>query len=78
MSNIHDIDKFVGKIKKATQEIHNIFLKGKYYAIIIGYTRRNKMYQTMTYEITEQFLQVGFQLNKDIVKRQFNCRVTGF
>ena len=78
LSNIHDIDKFVGEMEKVAKELYRVLKKGKYCAILIGDTRRNKMYQPMAYKVMERFLKVGFQLKEDIIKRQFNCKATGF
>ncbi len=36
------------------------------------------MYQPLAYRIMEKFLKVGFELKEDIIKRQFNCKATGF
>lgn len=44
----------------------------------MGDTRRKKMYQPLAYRIMEKFLKVGFELKEDIIKRQFNCKATGF
>ena len=68
LSNVHEVAK----------ELYRVLKKGKYCAILIGDTRRNKMYQPMAYKVMERFLKVGFQLKEDIIKRQFNCKATGF
>ena len=51
---------------------------GKFCAILIGDTRRQKMYQPMAFKVMDRFLKVGFKLKEDIIKRQFNCKATGF
>lgn len=78
LSQIHDIDKFVDEIEKVAKEIHRVLKPGKFCAILIGDTRRNKMYQPLAFKTMERFLKVGFQLKEDIIKRQFNCKATGF
>lgn len=78
ISNIHDIDKFVDEMEKVAKELHRVLRTGKYCAILIGDTRRNTMYQPMAYKVMERFLKVGFKLKEDIIKRQFNCKATGF
>lgn len=78
LSNIHDIDKFADEMEKVAKELHRVLKKGKYCAILIGDTRRNKMYQPMAYKIMDRFMKAGFQLKEDIIKRQFNCKATGF
>ena len=78
LSNIHDIDVFADEMEKVAYELYRVLKRDKYCAILIGDTRRNKMYQPMAYKVMDRFLKVGFQLKEDIIKRQFNCKATGF
>jgi DNA modification methylase len=78
LSNIHDIDKFADEMEKVAKELYRVLKKGKYCAILIGDTRRNKMYQPMAYKVMDRFMKAGFHLKEDIIKRQFNCKATGF
>ncbi|MFT4245130.1 MAG: DNA methyltransferase [Micrococcaceae bacterium] len=78
LSNIHDIDEFANEMEKVATELFRVLKKGKFCAILMGDTRRNKMYQPMAYKVMERFLKVGFQLKEDIIKRQYNCKATGF
>lgn len=78
LSNIHDIDKFCDEVEQVARELFRVLKKGKYCAILIGDTRRNKMYQPLAFKVMEKFLKVGFVLKEDIIKRQFNCKATGF
>lgn len=78
LSNIHDIEKFVDEIEKVSKELYRVLKPGKYCAILMGDTRRKKMYQPLAFKVMERFLKVGFELKEDIIKRQFNCKATGF
>jgi len=78
LSNIHDIDEFCDEIEKVALEFYRVLKTGKYCAILIGDTRRNKMYQPLAYKVMERFLKVGFKLKEDIIKHQHNCKATGF
>lgn len=78
ISGIHDIDKFADEMEKVAHELYRVLKPGKFCAILIGDTRRNKMYQPLAYKVMQKFLDVGFQLKEDIIKRQFNCKATGF
>ncbi len=78
LSNIHDLDKFCDEIEKVASELFRVLKKDKYCAILIGDTRRNKMYQPLAYKVMERFLKVGFVLKEDIIKHQHNCKATGF
>lgn len=78
LSNIHDIDEFTNEMSKVAKELCRVTKPGKYCAILIGDTRRNKMYIPLAYKVMQTFLDVGFVLKEDIIKRQFNCKATGF
>ncbi len=78
LSNIHDLDAFADEMEKVAREMYRVLKKEKYCAILIGDTRRKKMYQPLAYKVMERFLNAGFQLKEDIIKRQYNCKATGF
>jgi DNA modification methylase len=78
LSNIHSIDDFVLEMEKVASELYRVLKIGRHCAILIGDTRRNKMYQPLAFRVMERFLKVGFKLKEDIIKRQFNCKATGF
>jgi DNA modification methylase len=78
LSNIHDIDKFVEQVGLIAKELYRVLKPEKYCAILIGDTRRNKMYQPMAFKVMEEFLKAGFKLKEDIIKKQHNCSATGF
>lgn len=78
LSGIHDIDKFVDEMEKVAKELFGVLKRGQYCAILMGDTRRNKMYQPLAFKTMDRFLKVGFLLKEDIIKRQFNCKATGF
>lgn len=78
LSNIHSIDGFADEMEKVAKELFRVLKSGKYCAILMGDTRRNKMYQPLAFKVMQKFLDVGFTLKEDIIKRQFNCKATGF
>ena len=78
LSNIHDLDKFCDEIEKVAGEFYRVLKKGRYCAILIGDTRREKMYQPLEFKVMQRFLKVGFLLKEDIIKHQHNCKATGF
>ena len=78
LSNIKDLDKFCDKIEIIAKELYRVLKPNKFCAILIGDTRRNKMYQPLAYKVMERFLKVGFSLKEDIIKHQHNCKATGF
>ncbi len=78
LSNIHDIEGFVVEMRKVAGEMYRVLKPGKFCAILMGDTRRKKMYQPLAFKVMQQFLEAGFELKEDIIKRQFNCKATGF
>ncbi len=78
LSNIHDINKFCDEMEKVAKELYRVLKPNKFCAILMGDTRRNKMYQPLAFKVMERFLKAGFHLKEDIIKRQFNCKATGF
>jgi len=78
LSNIRDLNKFCDEIEKIANEFYRVLKKGKFCAILIGDTRRNKMYQPLAYMVMQRFLNIGFHLKEDIIKHQHNCKATGF
>lgn len=78
LSNIHDIDLFCDEMEKVARELYRVLKKDRYCAILIGDTRRNKMYQPLAFKVMQRFLKVGFDLKEDIIKHQHNCKATGF
>lgn len=78
LSNIHDLEKFCDEMEKVASELFRVLKSGKYCAILMGDTRRQKMYQPLAFMIMKRFLDVGFVLKEDIIKHQHNCKATGF
>jgi len=78
ISGIHDIEAFCDEMELVARELFRVVKKWKYCAILMGDTRRNKMYQPLAFKVMERFLRAGFLLKEDIIKRQFNCTATGF
>lgn len=78
ISGIHSIDKFADEMGTVAGELYRVLKPGKFCAILIGDTRRNKMYQPLAYKVMQKFLDAGFELKEDVIKRQFNCKATGF
>lgn len=78
MSHIHDIDNFCDEMQKAAKEYYRVLKPWKFCAILIGDTRRKKMYQPMAFKIMQKFIDVWFELKEDIVKVQHNCKATWF
>lgn len=78
LSNIHNLDDFADEIQKIAKESLRVLKPWKYCAILMGDTRRKKMYKPLAFKVMQKFLKEGFELKEDIVKVQHNCKATGF
>ena len=78
LSNIHSIDLFCDEIAKVASECWRVLKPGKFCAVLIGDTRRKKIYVPLAYKVMNRFLSMGFILREDVIKVQHNCRATGF
>ena len=65
-------------MEKVAKEFYRVLKPGKFCAILMGDTRRNKMYQPLAYKVMDRFLKSGLLLKEDIIKCQFNCKATSF
>lgn len=78
LSNIHELELFCCEMGKVAKELYRVLKMNHFCAILIGDTRRKKMYQPLAYKIMQIFLDSGFELKEDIIKQQHNCKATGF
>jgi len=78
LSYVKSIDEFAEEMKKVAKESYRVLKPGKYCAILIGDTRRYKHYVPITPRVMQSFLDAGFILKEDIIKRQWQCKTTGF
>ncbi len=77
LSNL-TVDEFLSEIDKVASESFRILKTGKYCAILIGDMRKNKKVVPLGFRTIEKFLNAGFQIQDLIIKRQHNCKTTGF
>jgi len=78
LSNIHDLDKFCDEIEKVAFESFRVLKTGKFCAVLMWDTRRNKLYQPLAFKVMERFIKSWFTLKEDIIKVQHNCKATWF
>lgn len=78
LSNIHSVESFCDEIEKVAEELFRVLKTGGFCAVLIGDTRREKMYIPISAGVLQRFLCAGFHLKEDIIKLQHNCRATGF
>lgn len=73
-----DINDFLKEMEKVAQESFRVLKPGHQCAILIGDTRRRKNVIPLGFELIDVFLRAGFTLRELIIKRQHNCKTTGF
>ena len=73
-----DIDDFLKEMTKVARESFRVLKPGKQCAILIGDTRRKKHVISLGFKLVNVYLEAGFKLKELVIKRQHNCKTTGF
>jgi len=73
-----DIDDFLEEMTKVARESFRVLKSGRQCAILIGDTRRKKHVIPLGFKLINVYLNVGFKLRELVIKRQHNCKTTGF
>ncbi len=73
-----DIDYFLKEMSKVARESFRVLKPGRQCAILIGDTRREKHVIPLGFKLINVYLDAGFKLRELIIKRQHNCKTTGF
>lgn len=72
------VDKFLIEIEKTARESYRVLKPDCRCAILIGDMRKNKNVIPLGFRTIEKFLDAGFILEDIVIKRQHNCKTTGF
>jgi len=73
-----DIDDFLKEMSKVARESFRVLKTGRQCAILIGDMRRKKHVIPLGFELINIYLSTGFKLRELVIKRQHNCKTTGF
>jgi len=73
-----DIDDFLKEMTKVAKESFRVLKPGRQCAILIGDTRRKKHVFPLGFALINVYLNAGFKLRELVIKRQHNCKTTGF
>jgi len=73
-----DIDEFLQEMKKVAEESFRVLKPGRQCAILIGDMRRKKHVLPLGFKLIDIYLKTGFKLRELVIKRQHNCKTTGF
>ncbi len=73
-----DIDDFLKEMFKVAKESFRVLKPGRQCAILIGDTRKKKHVIPLGFKLINVYLSAGFKLRELVIKRQHNCKTTGF
>jgi DNA modification methylase len=73
-----DIEDFLKEMSKVARESFRVLSPGRQCAILIGDTRRKKHVIPLGFKLIDVYLNAGFKLKELVIKRQHNCKTTGF
>ena len=76
LSALRKLSDFLKAIREVADESYRVLKTGKHCAILIGDTRKHKHYIPISYRVLQQFLDSGFVLREDIIKRQWKTKTT--
>lgn len=69
---------FLKEIEVVAKECYRVLKKDKFCAILIGDTRQKGHIIPLGFEVMKKFENAGFHLKEIIIKKQHNCKATGF
>ncbi len=73
-----DVKEFLTAIKRVAEESFRVLKPGRQCAILIGDLRRKKHILPLGFKLINVYLSAGFRLRELVIKRQHNCKTTGF
>ena len=73
-----DMDDYLKEMSKVAKESFRVLKPGRQCAILIGDTRREKHVIPLGFKLINVYLNAGFKLRELVIKRQHNCKTTGF
>ncbi len=77
LSNL-DIDDFLKEMEKVAKESFRILKPEGKCAVLVGDMRRKKCIIPLGFKLIDVYLKAGFRLKELIIKRQHNCKSSGF
>ncbi|MGQ9801539.1 MAG: TRM11 family SAM-dependent methyltransferase [Candidatus Saccharicenans sp.] len=73
-----NVDEFLTEMEKVARESFRVLKPGRQCALLIGDARKHKHVVPLGFKLINVYLDAGFYLRELIIKRQHNCRTTGF
>jgi len=72
------VPEFLQEMRQVASECYRVLKPGSKCAVLIGDTRQRKHVVPIGFRTIDVFLQAGFRLKELVIKRQHNCKTTGF
>ena len=72
------VNEFLNEMKRVARESYRVLKPGSKCAILVGDTRSKKRVIPIGFQTINVFLEAGFKLKELVIKRQHNCKTTGF
>ncbi|MEM4912922.1 MAG: DNA methyltransferase [Desulfurococcaceae archaeon] len=76
LSQVSNLEEYLAGMRRVAEESFRVLKPGRYCAILVGDTRVHRHYVPIAFRVMQQFLDAGFILKEDVVKVQWNTRVT--
>ncbi len=71
-----EVDEFLKEMAPVARESFRVLKSGRYCAVLIGDTRKNKRVVPLGFMLMRVYLRAGFILKEIIIKEQHNCQAT--
>ncbi len=71
-----EVDEFLKEMAPVAMESFRVLKSGRYCAVLIGDTRKNKRVVPLGFMLMRVYLRAGFILKEIIIKEQHNCQAT--
>lgn len=72
------IEEYLREVEKVAKESYRVLKAGRKCAILIGDMRKRKHVVPLGFRVIDVFLRTGFKIKELVIKRQHNCKTTGF
>lgn len=72
------VPDFLNQMRKVAAESFRVLKKDKFCAILIGDTRQKGNIIPLGFSVMEVFKEAGFKMKEIIIKKQHNCKATGY
>jgi DNA modification methylase len=73
-----NVKDFLSAINEVAKECYRVLKKDKFCAILMGDTRKKSHVVPMSFEVMKIFENAGFKTKEIIIKKQHNCKATGY